>query len=307
MDKQRRNIIRSLALAPLILNMRNLIAAPSINISRPKQTRLQYSVNAYSFNKQLKNSEMTFFDMMEFAAEIGLDAVDITGYYFSSYPETPHKEELFLLKRKALELGLDIAWTGIRTDFVNPDTASRKRDVALVKEWLTASSSLGASIMRIFSGGHTYVEHTKDEVKEWLVEELKICAQYGEETGVIVGLQNHNDFLFRSDEIIDILKRVNSEWLGLILDIGSLHAEDPYKEIEKLAPYGTYWFIKQHVAPNGIKMDVDMKKLAKIVKKQNYQGYISFESLSKDGDPKKIVDSMFSAFRAEYEKLKTES
>lgn len=303
MDKKRRRIIGSLAIAPFLFNIRNLMASPSIETPRSNPSRVQYSVNAYSFNDQLRNGEMTFFDMMEFAAKIGLDAVDITGYYFSSYPDTPNNNELFPLKRKALELGLDIAWTGIRNDFVNPDSTMRKQDIALVKEWLVASSSLGASIMRIFSGTHSYDGYTKEEVKKWLVDELKICAELGKETGVIVGLQNHNDFLFRSDEIIDILQKVGSEWLGLILDCGSLHAENPYEEIEKLAPYATYWFVKEHVSPNGLKQKVDMKKLANIVKKENYQGYIAFESLSKTGDPKHIVASMYNNFKSEYEKL----
>jgi hypothetical protein len=86
------------------------------------------------------------------------------------------------------------------------------------------------------------------------------------------------------------------------LDIGSLHAANPYDEIEKLAPYANYWFIKEHVFPNGIKTAVDMARLATIIKNQGYQGYISFESLS-EGDPKQIVSSMFKAFRTEYEKL----
>ena len=97
-----------------------------------------------------------------------------------------------------------------------------------------------------------------------------------------------------------MLKRVDSEWFGLILDIGSLHAEDPYAEIEKLAPYANYWFIKEHVFPNGNRTPVDMKKIAKTIKNQGYQGYVSFESLS-EGDPKEIVSSLFQSFKKAYD------
>ncbi|MCK0144179.1 sugar phosphate isomerase/epimerase [Arenibacter sp. F26102] len=300
MDNKRRNIIRTLAIAPFLMGMRSLMASPKM-VAMAKN-RLQYSVNAYSFNSLLKKGEMTFFDMMEYAASIGLDSVDLTGYYFSSYPEPPLNSELFQLKHKALELGLNIAWTGIRNDFVNPDAESRKADSAMISEWLDVSSSLGATIMRVFTGKHNHDGFSKNEVKKWLVDEYKTCAKYGEEKGVIVALQNHNEFLFTSEEIIDIIKRVDSEWFGLILDIGSLHAENPYDEIEKLAPYANYWFIKEHVYPNGIKTPVDMKKIAKIINNQGYQGHISFESLS-DGDPKEIIASMFNSFKAEYKKL----
>jgi sugar phosphate isomerase/epimerase len=300
MDTKRRNIIRGLALSPFLLTTETFMASPK---NGPiVKNRLQYSVNAYSFNSLLLSGEMTFFDMMTFAADIGLDAVDLTGYYFPSYPEVPKNSELFNLKRKALELGLNIPWTGIRNDFVNPDSDSRKSDSDMIRKWLTVSSNLGATIMRVFTGEHAHDGFSKNEVKDWLVDEYKTCAKYGEENGVIVALQNHNEFLFSSDQIIDIIKRVDSEWFGLILDIGSLHTENPYDEIEKLAPYANYWFIKEHVYPSGRKSAVDMKKIAAIVSTQGYQGYVSFESLS-DGDPKQIVSSMFNSFRTEYENL----
>lgn len=302
MANKRRTFLRNLALTPLIISSNKLLAFSNPK-TEVKKKRLQYSINAYSFNSELRSGEMTFFDMMEFAAEIGMDAIDLTGYYFSSYPETPENSELFALKRKALALGLDIAWTGVRNNFVTPDTSARKTDVELIKNWLEVSSKLGATIMRIFTGKADYDGFTKEEVKEWLVNEYKICATYGQEHGVIVGLQNHDEFLFTSDEVIDIIKRVDSEWFGLVLDTGSLPSENTYDEIEKLAPYGNYWFIKEHVkTKNSVKVPVDLKKMASIIKNQGYQGYVSFESLS-EGDPKEIIKSMFHTFKNEYEEL----
>ena len=179
---------------------------------------------------------------------------------------------------------------------------ARAADIEMVKNWLQVSSKLGASIMRIFAGTGTYEGYSKEEVKKWMVLDFKECAAQAEKTGVIAGLQHHNDFLFEADEVIDILKRVDSEWFGLILDIGSLRRGDPYTEIEKLAPYANYWFIKELVYVNGIAEPVDMKKIAKILKDVNYKGYISFESLTK-GDPKQIVTSMYTDFIGAYDKL----
>lgn len=156
--------------------------------------------------------------------------------------------------------------------------------------------------MRIFPGNGKHEGYSRDEVKKWMVSDFQECAQYAEKTGVIVGMQHHNDFLYEADEIIDILKRVDSDWFGLILDIGSLRRGDPYKEIQKLAPYANYWFIKELVYVDGIAEPVDMTKIAIILKDVNYTGYISFESLT-DGDPKQIVTSMFNDFKTAYEKL----
>ncbi|MDA0196694.1 MAG: sugar phosphate isomerase/epimerase [Bacteroidetes bacterium] len=297
---KRRKLFGILGTTPFLLSARNLAIIPDEMRTSPAK-RVQYSVNAYSFNAMLKSGEMTFFDMLEFAADIGLDAVDLTGYYFPSYPKVPTSDELFQLKRKALELGLNISWTGIRNDFVNPDATLRKADSDLIKEWLIVSSKLGASIMRVFAGTNKHEGYTREEVKDWLVDEFKACVPFAEASGVILGLQHHNEFLYRSDEIIDIIKRVSSDWLGLILDIGSLHAENPYDEIQKLAPYANYWFIKEHVYPSGKATAVDMKKIASIIKNEGYQGYVSFER-QYEGDPKQIVSSMFDSFRNEYER-----
>lgn len=300
MDKKRRNVIRSLAFAPFLVSSHNLLASPLI---KPlTASRLQYSVNAFTFNSLLRSGEMTFYDMMEFAADLGLNAVDLTGYYFADYPQIPDDKALFQLKKKALQLGLNISWTGVKNNFVNPDKTSRELDIELIKNWLQVSSKLGASIMRIFAGTGKYDGYSKDEVKKWMVSDFEECAKYAEETGVIVAMQHHNDFLYEADEVIDILERVDSEWFGLILDIGSLRIGDPYNEIQKLAPYASYWFIKELVYVNGVAEPVDMKKIARILKDANYTGYISFESLT-DGDPKQIVKSMFNDFRTEYEKL----
>ena len=297
MKKTRRAFLQNMMVAPLILGSGNLMALPSKH-ETPKKSRVQYSVNAYSFNTMLRSGEMTFFDMMEFAADIGLDAVDLTGYYFESYPQKPSNETLFTLKRKALELGLDIPWTGVRNDFVTPNIDNRNSDKALIKDWLEVSSKLGAKIMRVFTGKNMSEDFTKDEIKEWLVNEYKACAKYGEENGVIVGLQNHDEFLFTSDEVIDIIERVNSDWFGLILDCGSLPSDDPYAEIEKLAPYANYYFVKEHVkTKDSAKINADIKRIATIIKDQNYKGYVSFESL-KEGDTKAILKDMLQTFQS---------
>lgn len=293
----RKHFLKALAVTPLLLHANKLPAFSKRDLKTP-QKRLQYSINAYSFNTELRSGEMSFFDMMEFCAEIGMDAVDLTGYYFSSYPETPSKKELFTLKRKALDLGLDIAWTGVRNNFVTPNVTTRNSDKILIKNWLEVSSKLGATIMRVFTGKNKSKDFTKKDIKKWLVEEYKECAKYGEEHGVIVGLQNHDEFLFTSEEIIDILNRVNSDWFGLVLDCGSLPSDDTYEEMKKLAPYANYWFVKEHVkTKDSTKVPADLKRIAKIIKDSNFQGYVSFESLV-EGNTKEIIKDMFSTFKS---------
>jgi len=60
---------------------------------------------------------------------------------------------------------------------------------------------------------------------------LRECADYGARQGVVIGLQNHADFIKTSEQVLRILKMVNSDWLAVNLDIGSFRIGDPYEEI----------------------------------------------------------------------------
>ena len=302
MDKKRRNILKSFAVAPLLLGAKPILANPLFTdsfLDTKKTAKVKFSVNAYTFNDQLRSGKMNFYDMMEFAADLGLDAVDLTGYYFDTYPNIPGDKTLFQLKKKALELGLNITWTGVRNSFLTPNKTKRNNDIELIKNWLEVSSKLGASIMRVFPGFGKHKGATRDEVKEWMVTDFKECAKYAEKAGVLLGMQHHNEFLYKADEVIDILKRVDSEWFGLILDVGSVRRGNPYEEIATLAPYANYWFLKELVYTNGVPEQVNMKKIVPILKENNYKGYISFESLT-EGDPKEIVTRMFNDFNDAY-------
>ena len=302
MNTNRRDVLRKLVIAPALFVAPTILTAATQDSVTPIAQRIQYSVNAYSFNDEFRSGKMNLFDMMEFAADIGLNAVDLTAYYFSSYPRLPKKTEIFALKKRALELGLNISWTGVRNNFVTANVESRKADREMIKNWLDISSRIGSSILRIFTGRNIPDGFSKTQVKEWLIEEYKICANYGEKTGVIVALQNHNEFLFTADEVIEILKKVDSKWFGLILDISGLRTtNNPYAEAEKLAPFANYWFIKEHVYHNQIKKRTDMSKMASIIKRHNFRGYVSFESLS-DGDPKEIIKDMVYDFKREFNK-----
>lgn len=296
---KRRNFLGSIALAPFAIGLPGMGRSEMEGRKSSENIRVQYSINAYSFNSLLRSGEMTFFDMMDFAAGLGIDAVDLTGYYFSTYPLTPPDAELFQLKRKALEVGLAIPWTGVRNDFVTPDQAKRLESREVVRRWLQISSNLGASIMRVFTGKDQPQVYDRSEAMERLVEGLTISATYAATSGVILGLQHHNDFLYTADEIIEVLERVNSPWMGLILDTGSIHASDPYEEMRKLAPYANYWFVKEHVYPDGEKTPVNMQKIADIIKVQGYRGYVSFETLT-EGDPKEALERMVGLFGRVY-------
>lgn len=265
---------------------------------KPQQhlpSKLKTSLNAYSFNSPLMKGEMNLDDLLEYCAAKQFDAVDITAYYFPGYPAVPSDEYLYHIKQKAFLLGLEISGTGVRNDFTDPDPAKRKASVELVKNWILAAEKLGAPVIRVFSGTANVSHLPREQVVDYMVADLKECAEFGKAHGVIVAIQNHHDFLKTADETIDIIKRVDSDWFGLILDIGSFR-NDAYEEIEKAIPYAVSWQLKENLYLNGVEQKTDVAKVMALIKKSNYRGYIPIETLG-EGDPKVKVSIFLDEIR----------
>ncbi len=283
---QRRNFVKSLMIAPSFCLL-EAIEKISADVEL-KRSKLKISLNAYSFNDPLRAKTMTLDDLLDFCADHDFDGVDLTGYYFPGYPQVPSDEYIYHIKRKAHLLGLTISGTGIKNDFTNPDPAKRKEDIQLIKNWIEVASKLGAPVIRIFSGVMIPKEFSWNQIAAWMAEDIKECAAYGKQHGVIVAIQNHNDFIKTADEVIKIINMVNKEWFGLVLDIGSFSIGDPYEQVKQSIPYAVNWQIKENLLVNGKEEKTDLKKLFKIIKESGYRGYIPIETLGK-GDPKEKV------------------
>ena len=123
-------------------------------VVRESGVRLKLGLNAYSFDKPLRDGGMTLDDAIHFCAQHNVDALDATGYYFPGYPKVPPDDYTYELKRTAFVNGVAISGTGVRNDFAVADAAARRKDVQMVKDWIVAASKLGsAGDSRIFRQG----------------------------------------------------------------------------------------------------------------------------------------------------------
>jgi sugar phosphate isomerase/epimerase len=279
----RRDFVKSLLITPA------LFSVGVVNQEdKSKHSKLKTSLNAYSFNEPLMAKTMNLDDLLDFCAAQNFDGVDLTGYYFPGYPKVPSDEYIYHIKRKAHLLGVSISGTGVRNDFTNPDANKRKEDVQLIKNWIECASKLGAPVIRIFAGVLIPKEFSWDQIAAWMVKDIQECVEYGQKHGVIVAIQNHNDFIKTADEAIKIIKMVNNEWFGLILDTGSYRIGDPYEQIARTIPYAVNWQVKENIFLDGKEVKTDLPRLFKLIKESGYRGYIPVETLGK-GDPKEKV------------------
>ncbi len=283
---KRRNFLSTIAIAPFV-SVKGIRPGAHFNSSGGFQgidNRLKISLNAYSFNEPLLNGSLNLDNLLDFCADQGFYAVDIPGYYFIGYPEVPSDEYIYHIKRKAYKNGIDISGIGVRNDFTFDDEGKRKEDKLLVKKWIDVGSKLGAPVIRIFAGNQDIQKYTWEQVAKWVVSDMVECTEYGKNRGVIVAVQNHFDFIKTADQTLKIIEMVNSEWFGLILDVGSFRMGDPYAEISKTVNYAVNWQIKEDVYINQKSEKIDLVKLFKIIKASKYRGYLPLETLG-EGDP----------------------
>ena len=276
------------ASVPLAVSGISPFSSTLASTTKKHSHKFKLSLNVYSFNNPLKAGEIDLFDVLEFCTEYNFDAIDPTGYYFPGYPEVPSDPYINVFKRKAFLQGLDISGTGVRNDFANPDESSRKADVKMIKNWIVAAAKLGIPNLRVFAGKHDHEGFSRDQVFRWMAKDLKTCCEFGKEYGVIVAVQNHNDFLKTADDVEKIFEMVDSPWLGLNLDIGSYRQHDPYLEIGQTIKYAVTWQIKENVWIDGKEIPTDFVKLFGIIKETGYRGYLPIETLGA-GDPYKKV------------------
>jgi sugar phosphate isomerase/epimerase len=285
----RRSFLKTLIATPTLTTTSFLLATSSSQAkatpAKAARSRLRISLNAYSFNDPLKSGNMTLDDLLDFCAANDFDAVDLTGYYFPGYPAVPEDSYLFHLKQKAHKLGLDISGTGVKNDFTNPDKKKREEDVVLIKKWIECAAKLGAPVIRIFSGLQIPEGHTWNETAAWMVKDMKECADYGKQLGVFVAIQNHNDFIKTADQAQKIIEQVNSDWFGLVLDIGSYRTGDPFKQIAQTAKFAVNWQLKELMFVDEREQKTDLQKVIGIIKASGYRGYLPIETLGA-GDPK---------------------
>ena len=263
------------------------LIAPSFSLVKGESTGgqlLKTSLNAYSFNEPLMNKTMSLEDLLVFASMHHFDGIDLTGYYFPGYPSVPSDEFIYQIKRKAHLLGLSISGMGIRNDFTQPNRDLRRLEVERVKNWIVVAAKMGASVLRVFSGVIIPKDYSWMDIATWMAEDFKECADFGRKYGIIIGMQNHNDFIKTAEEVHKIFGMVQHEWFGLILDIGSYRTGDPYEQIKSTIPLAVNWQIKENIFENGIEKKVDLAKLFKLIKNSTYKGFIPIETLGK-GDP----------------------
>jgi sugar phosphate isomerase/epimerase len=253
---------------------------------RKGKPRLKLSLAAYSFRDSFKDvnhkrekpvageKQIDMFQFVDYCAEHGCDGAEVTSYYF---PAELTKEYMLKLKHHVFMRGIELSGTAIGNTFTQSAREKRESEIKSTKNWIDNAALMGIPHIRVFAGSLEKGQSI-DEAKKNCIEALNECCQYAGEKGVFLGVENHGGIVAEPKEILDIVRAVQSPWIGINLDTGNFQTDDPYADLEKIAPYAVNVQIKTEVHPRGKKAsEADLERLIKILKDANYQGYVALE------------------------------
>jgi L-ribulose-5-phosphate 3-epimerase len=248
------------------------------------------AVSTYSFWRFKDGLKMPIETCIDEAARMGFDGVDILLMQM----EKEDNAYLQMLKRRALINGLDLCCMSTHQSFVTPDEAKRQQNVDLTIHQIELAYKLGIPIIRVNTGrwGTTgsfddlmakrgieppLPGFTEEDGFKWVIDSIQKCLPKAEECGVILGLENHWGMARTPEGLLRIVNTINSPWLQVLLDTGNF-LEDPYDKLEKCAPQTVLMQAKTYYG-GGLwyTLDLDYGRIARIMRKNNYRGYISLE------------------------------
>ncbi len=267
------------------------LSASSSEPRTPRGNRI--AVATYSFWRFKEGLKMPIEKCIDEAARMGFDAVDILLRQIDG-EENVDNAYLQKLKRHALINGLDLCSLSTHQGFVLPDEAKRQENIDKTIKQIKVAYRLGVPIVRLNTGrwgttrsfddlmANRGIEpvlpgYTEEDGFKWVIDSIEKCLPKAEECGVILGLENHWGLARTPEGLLRIVNAINSPWLRVLLDTGNF-LEDPYGKLEMCAPQTVFMQAKTYYG-GGLwyTLDLDYDRIARIMKKHNYQGYVSLE------------------------------
>ena len=303
MSPTRRTFLATAAALPATL------AVGRADDSKPPARPNRIGVSLYSYGQLGRNRALSDpAKGIDMAAEMGFDGVELLLRQMrDTSPGTLQK-----IKRQAFLHGLDLMGFSTHQGFLRPEKEERKRNIDLTIQQLEMGYALGIPTMRVNTGTwgtysfdtlmqHRGIEppregHTDEEAFGWVIDALVECLKTAEKCGVVMGLENHWGLGRTPEGVLRIVNAINSPWLMVTLDTGNFF-EQPYDKLEMLTPKAALVQAKTYYG-GGLwyTLDLDYDRIARLLKKHNYRGYISLEFEGKE-DPRTAVPKSLAVLR----------
>ena len=259
--------------------------------------RVKLGIASYSY-WHFRDPKVTIHQVIEKAGALGVSGVDILHRQMD-IPEkelltAAHRTHLRDLKRHALRHGVGLIGLSIHQDFVDPSPAVLQAQIDHTHKCIEIAYDLGVPCVRINSGRWNTIKsfddlmkargiepvipgYTEDDGFKWCIESLEKCVRKAEQCGVTLAVENHWGISRTPEGLLRIVNAINSPWVGALMDTGNF-LEDPYDKLAMIAPKTIYVQAKTYYGGGEwYTLDLDYKRIAKILADVNFTGYVAVE------------------------------
>ncbi len=249
-------------------------------------------VSTYSF-WQFRGRRLDILECIDRAAAMGFDGVEVLHIQMADESNAALQQ----IKHRAHSLGLALMGFSTHQGFVSPDPQQRHDNVQKTLYQIDLAYRLGIPTMRINTGrwgttksfddlmAHKGIEpplegHTEDEAFKWTIDSIEKLLPRAEECGVVLGLENHWGLGRTAAGVLRIVETIQSPWLQMTLDTGNF-LENSYEQMDQMAsskvPIALVQAKTYYGGGRWYALDLDYARIAEILRKHNYRGWISLE------------------------------
>ena len=283
--------------------------------SRPKK-RIKLGIATYSY-WHFRDPKVPIETVIDKAAEIGVEGLDILHRQMDIPEKEPltadHRSYLRKLRRHAFRNGISPVCLSIHQDFVQKPGEDRRKQIEHTHKCIEIAYELGIPCVRINSGRWKTIKDFDDLMKargiepippDWTEDEgfqscidcIRECLAKAEECGVILAVENHWGLSRTPEGQLRIVNAIPSPWFGALMDTGNF-MEDPYDKLKAIAPKTVYAQAKTYYGGGEwYTLDLDYKRIAKILYDAGYSGFVSLEFEGKE-DPNIAVPKSIALLR----------
>ena len=239
----------------------------------------KFSICSYSFRRSFESGAMDYRGYVAFNQNNGFSQLDPWMQHIE--PALSDKGWLADAKRIADDAGLPYGCVAVDGGHVYEKTGverAERREMAY--RWLDVAESLGASQMRIDTGGP---EELTDEIFEIIVDGYNDLVPRAKAAGVEIVVENHWGPTKYPENTVRLLEEV--EGLGLLFDTNNWAEGTQERAWEMCAKYArlthfkTFSFDSQGNDPS-----VDLPRALLVLRENGYDGVWGIESTPEDGD-----------------------
>jgi len=231
------------------------------------------------------SKKMSLEDFLKRAIELEVDGVSLESCFVPRFD----REYLAGIRRILDENNLDRVWAWGHPEGLEGGENIEALD-DLIKN-IEYAADIDAKVMRVVGSSLTHRFEPHGPQIDRLSKMFSKAAPVAEKNNVRLAVENHMDF--DSDEMLTLIRNVDSSHLGINFDTGNFLRllDDPIKGMEKLAKHVYSTHVKDLLPRKGVAADewyffsctpvgdglVDNQRLAQILKENGYEGFLAVE------------------------------